>query len=136
MAIIKIPIEFLEDGTMKQYPELYELEMAPIQSLPLPKETPQNNIFEPILSNMIPSEQEHSPSLQESILEEEEEPLLKKPHIQSLMKTFKNHMKSIRNYTQKRRTGTTSSNGTSSNGTASNDAMDVDSIPQSKDSEP
>ena len=124
MAIIKIPIEFLQDGTMKQYPELYELEMAPIQSLPLPKETPQNNIFEPILSNMIPSEQEHSPSLQE----EEEEPLLKKPHIQSLMKTFKNHMKSIRNYTQKRRTGTTSSNGT-----ASNDAMDVDSIPQSKD---
>lgn len=122
MAIIKIPIEFLQDGTMKQYPELYELEMTPIQSLPLPKETPQNNIFEPILSNMIPSEEEHSPSLQE----EEEEPLLKKPHIQSLMKTFKNHMKSIRNYTQKRRT----------NGTASNDAMAVDSIPQSKDSEP
>ena len=121
MAIIKIPVEYLQDGTMRQYPELYELEMAPIQSLPLPKETPQNNIFEPILSNMIPSEEEHSPSLQE-----EEEPLLKKPHIQSLMKTFKNHMKSIRNYTQKRRT----------NGTASNDAMAVDSIPQSKDSEP
>ena len=119
MAIIKIPIEFLQDGTMKQYPELYELEMAPIQSLPLPKETPQNNIFEPILSNMIPSE--------------EEEPLVKKPHIQSLMKTFKNHMKSIRNYTQKRRSNGTSSNGISSNGTSSNVAMGVDSIPQSTD---
>lgn len=122
MAIIKIPIEFLQDGTMKQYPELYELEMMPIQSLPLPKETPQNNIFEPILSNMIPTEEEHSPTLQE------EEHLLKKTHIQSLMKTFKNHMKSIRNYTQKRRT-----NGTSSNGTSSNGAMVVDSTPQSKD---
>lgn len=126
MAIIKIPIEFLQDGTMKQYPELYELEMTPIQSLPLPKETPQNNIFEPILSNMIPSE-ENPTSLQESI-PEEEEPLSKKPHVQSFMKTFKNHMKSIRNYTQKRRTGGTSSNGTSSNG-----AMVVDSTPQSKD---
>ncbi len=131
MAIIKIPVEFLQDGTIKQYPELYELEMAPIENLPLPKETPPNNIVD-ALSNMIPTEPEESPYVKE------EDPYPKKPHIHSLVKTFKNHMKSIRNYTQKRRTnGTssngTSSNGTSSNGTSSNDAMGVDSIPQSKD---
>jgi hypothetical protein len=97
MAIIKIPVEFLQDGTIKQYPELYELEMAPIQSLPLAKETPPNNIVD-ALSNMIPTE----PPLQE-----EEDPFPKKPHIHSLVKTFKNHMKSIRNYTQKRRTNGT-----------------------------
>lgn len=125
MAIIKIPIEYLQDGTIKQYPELYELEMAPIENLPLAKETPPNNIVD-ALSNMIPSE-ENPTNLQESI-PEEEEPFPKKPHIHSLVKTFKNHMKSIRNYTQKRRL-----NGTSSNGTSSNDAMDVDSTPQSKD---
>jgi hypothetical protein len=119
MAIIKIPIEFLQDGSIKQYPELYELEMAPIENLPLPKETPPNNIVD-ALSNMIPTEPE-------------DDPFPKKPHIHSLVKTFKNHMKSIRNYTQKRRTNGTSSNGTSSNGTSSNDAMGVDSIPQSKD---
>jgi hypothetical protein len=123
MAIIKIPVEFLQDGTIKQYPELYELEMAPIENLPLPKETPPNNIVD-ALSNMIPTEPEES----SYVKEEEEDPYPKKTHIHSLVKTFKNHMKSIRNYTQKRRT-----NGTSSNGTSSNDAMGVDSIPQSKD---
>ena len=117
MAIIKIPIEFLQDGSIKQYPELYELEMAPIENIPLPKETPPNNIFEPILSNMIPTEPEESPDIKE------EYPYPKKPHIHSLVKTFKNHMKSIRNYTQKRRT----------NGTSFIDAMGVDSIPQSTD---
>ena len=127
MAIIKIPIEFLQDGTIKQYPELYELEMAPIENLPLSKETPPNNIVD-ALSNMIPTEPEESP-----YVKEEEDPYPKKPHIHSLVKTFKNHMKSIRNYTQKRRTNGTSSNGTSSNGTSSNDAMGVDSTPQSKD---
>jgi hypothetical protein len=121
MAIIKIPVEFLQDGTIKQYPELYELEMAPIENLPLPKETPPNNIVD-ALSNMIPTEPEESPYVKE------DDPYPKKPHNHSLVKTFKNHMKSIRNYTQKRRTS-----GTSSNGTSSNDAMGVDSIPQSKD---
>jgi hypothetical protein len=122
MAIIKIPVEYLQDGTIKQYPELYELEMAPIENIPLPKETPPNNIVD-ALSNMIPTEPEESP-----YVKEEEDTYPKKPHIHSLVKTFKNHMKSIRNYTQKRRTS-----GTSSNGNSSNDAMGVDSTPQSKD---
>jgi hypothetical protein len=135
MAIIKIPVEFLQDGTIKQYPELYELEMAPIENLPLPKETPPNNIVD-ALSNMIPIEPEEQSPYEPHV--KEEDPFPKKPHIHSLVKTFKNHMKSIRNYTQKRRTNGTSSNGTSSNGTScngtsSNDAMGVDSIPQSTD---
>lgn len=93
MAIIKIPIEFLQDGSVKQYPDLYQLEMVPIESLPPTQDVPQNNIFESFLSNIIPCE-------------DSGENLDSRPSpnkVISFVKTFKNHVKPIRNYTQKRR---------------------------------